>query len=202
MYRTFTKSLSEVNIEELMRTNHFKYVIVQAGRNYHFGFDLLDKVEHGCIFALIHSRDSESIDGWLVSKKLPEGVGDYSKCLTYEKQHTKGTGSHKKDCAINQHGKVSIFPGSISYSGGYDSYEGKGSSEGCSAAYGGLSHKASIDCSRKFNSSKVPVTRKQNLLVDSSEESFSYDEWTKNEENEFLASGSGKQQKLTYQFRL
>ncbi len=53
MYRIFTKSLSVVNIEELMRTNRFKYVIIQAGRFYHFGFDLLDEFEHGCIFALI-----------------------------------------------------------------------------------------------------------------------------------------------------
>jgi hypothetical protein len=193
MYRTLTKSLSVVNIEELMRTDHFKYVIMQADGNYYFGFDLLDEIERGCIFALIQSRDSESIDGWLVSKKLPEWVGDYSEWLTHEKQQANGTGSHKKDCEVDQHGKVSSIPGSISYSGGYDSYEGKGSSEGCSAAYGGLSNKASIDRSRKFNSSKVPVARKQNLLVESSEDSFSHDEWTKNEENEYLASRSGKQ---------
>jgi hypothetical protein len=176
MYRTFTKSLSVVNIEELMRTNCFKYVIMQAGGNNHFGFDLLDEIERGCIFALIHSRDSESIDGWLVSKKLPEWVEDYSEWLTYEKQHANGTGSHKKDCEVDQHGKVSSIPGYIIISGGCDSYEGKGSSEGCFAAYGGLSHKASNDRSRKFNSSKVPVARKQNLLVDSSEDSYSYDD--------------------------
>ncbi len=80
----------------------------------------------------------------------------------------------------------------------YDSYEGKGGSEGCSAAYEGLYHKASIDRSRKFNSSKVPFARKQNLLVDSSKDSFSYDEMTKNEENEYLASRSGKQQKTYF----
>jgi hypothetical protein len=78
MYRTFTKSLSVVNIEELMRTNRFKYVIIQAGGNDHFGFDLLDEIEHGCIFALIHSRDCASFDGWLVLKNLPEWVRGYS----------------------------------------------------------------------------------------------------------------------------
>jgi hypothetical protein len=71
-----------------MKTNRFKYVIIQAGGNYHFGFDLLDEIERGCIFTLIHhSRDTNPIIGWVVSKNLPEWVGDYSEWLTYEKQH-------------------------------------------------------------------------------------------------------------------
>jgi hypothetical protein len=118
-----------------MKTNCFKYVIIQAGGNDHFGFDLLDKIERGCIFALIHSRNTNSINGWVASKNLPEWVGDYSEWLTYEKQHAKDARSHHKECEVNLSGEVSSIPGSISYSGGYDSDEGKGSSEACSAAY-------------------------------------------------------------------
>jgi hypothetical protein len=46
-----------------MRTDCFKYVIIQASGNDHFGFDLLDEIERGCIFALIYSRDFACIDG-------------------------------------------------------------------------------------------------------------------------------------------
>jgi hypothetical protein len=91
--------------------------------------------------------------------------------------------SHHKKCEVNLSGEVFSIPCFINHSGGCDSDEGKGSSEACSAAYGGLSHKASIDHSRKFISSKVPVAHKQNFLDDSSKEKFSYDERTKNEEN-------------------
>jgi hypothetical protein len=69
--------------------DRFKYVIIQAGGNDHFGFDLLDEIERGCIFALIHSRDWAFIDGWLVSKNLPHWVRDYSEWLAYEKLHAK-----------------------------------------------------------------------------------------------------------------
>jgi hypothetical protein len=119
--RTFTKSFNVVNIEELMKTNRFKYVIIEAGGNYYFGFDLLDEIECGCIFALILSRDIDSINGWVVSKNLPEWVGDYSEGLTYEKQHANDTRSHHKECEVNLSGEVFSIPGSISYSGGFDS---------------------------------------------------------------------------------
>ena len=128
-----------------MRTNRFKYVIIQADGNDHFGFDLLDEIERGCIFALIHTRDSASIDGWLVSKNLPEWVKDYSQWLTYEKLHANSSRSHQKDFEVDQCGKEFSIPGSISYSGSFDSDEGKGTSEGCSAAYQCLTHKTSID---------------------------------------------------------
>jgi hypothetical protein len=198
MYRTFTKSLSVAKVEELMRTDRFKYVTIQAGGNDHFEFDLLDEIERGCIFALIHTRDSASIDGWLVSKNLPEWVGDYSQWLTYKKLHTNSSRSHHKDYELDQWGKEFSIPGSISYSGGFDSDEGKGSSEGCSAAYQGLSHKTSIDRSWKFISIKVPVAHKQNLSDDSSDANFLYDELTKHAEKEYLASRSGNRQKTYF----
>jgi hypothetical protein len=58
-----------------------------------------------------------------------------------------------------------------------------------------LTHKA-IGRSRKFSTNKAPVARKQNLS-DDSESTFLYDEKMKNKEIEYLASRSGKQQKLT-----
>jgi hypothetical protein len=137
MYGTFTKSLSVANIEEPMRMDRFKCVIIQAGVNDHFGFNLLDEIERGCIFALIHSRDSASNNGRLVSKNLSEWVGDYSQWLTYEKLHANCSRSHHKDYEVDQCGKEFSIPGSISYSGDFDSDEGKGSREGCSAAYQG-----------------------------------------------------------------
>ncbi len=128
-----------------------------------------------------------------MSKNLPEWVGDYSQWLTYEKLHANSSKSHHKDYEVDQRGKEFSIPGSISYSGGF-----KGSSEGCSAAYQGLSHKTSIDRSRKFISVKVPVACKKNLSHDSSEASFSYDEHTKHAGKEYLASRSGNQQKTSF----
>ncbi len=87
-------------------------------------------------------------------------MGDYSEWLAYEKQHANDARSHHKEREVNLSGEVFSIPGSISYFGSNDSDEGRGSSEACSAAYGGLSHNASIDRSRKFISSKVPVARK------------------------------------------
>ncbi len=143
-------------------------------------------------------RDPASIDGWQVSKNLPEWVGDYSQWLTYEKLHANHSRSHHKDYEVDQCGKEFSILGSISYSGGFDSDEGKGSSEGCSTAYQGLSHKISIDRSWKFISAKVPVAHKQNLSDDSSEASFSYDECTKHAKKEYLALRSGNQQKTYF----
>jgi hypothetical protein len=68
-----------------MTSDQFNYVIIQASDCY-FGFDLMDEVERGCIFALIHTKDTEGIIGWMVSKILPDWVGGYSDWLSYEKQ--------------------------------------------------------------------------------------------------------------------
>ncbi len=111
--------------------------------------------------------------------------------MTYEKLHANGTRSPHKDYEVDQRGNEFSIPGSIRYSGGFNSDEVKGCSEGYLAApYQGLSHKTSIDQSRKLISAKVPVARKQNFSDDSSEASFSYDECTKHAEKEYLASRS------------
>ena len=68
-----------------MTSDQFNYVIIQASDCY-FGFDLMDVVERGCIFALIHTKDTDGIIGWIVSKILPDWVGGYSDWLSYEKQ--------------------------------------------------------------------------------------------------------------------
>jgi hypothetical protein len=125
------------------------------------------------MFALIHSRNTDGINGWLVSKNLPEWLDDYSEWLTFEKQHANDTRTHQKQSEINLSGELISIPGSISDSrsnGGFDSDEGKASSEACSAANGGLTHKT-IDCSTKFRTIEAPVAHKQNLL-DDSEASF------------------------------
>ncbi len=57
----------------------------------------------------------------------------------------KGSRSTHKDYEVDQRGKESSIPGSISYSGGLDSNDNKGSNDGYSAPYQGLSHKTSID---------------------------------------------------------
>jgi hypothetical protein len=72
--RTFTKSLSVENIEDLMTTECVQYVIIQATISY-FGFDLLDEVEQARIFALIYTKATDFINGWMVSKVMPQWVG-------------------------------------------------------------------------------------------------------------------------------
>ncbi len=82
-WTTFTKRLSVANIEELMTTDHFQYVIIQAFDCY-FSFDLLDEIERACIFALIQTKATDAINGWIVFKILPQWVGGYSDWLLYE----------------------------------------------------------------------------------------------------------------------
>ena len=84
-YSNFTKSLSVKDIEELMATDDFNYLIIKSDDCY-FGFNLLDEVERGCIFSIIDSKSTDAIDGWMVSMSFPEWVGDHSDWMTYEGQ--------------------------------------------------------------------------------------------------------------------
>lgn len=111
--------MSVANIEKLMTSDQFNYVIIQASDCY-FGFDLMDVVERGCIFALIHTKDTEGIIGWMVSKILPDWVGGYSDWLSYEKQVAN-------DCSDNLN-KFGQIPVSMKGSGHYKSDDDKGSS--------------------------------------------------------------------------
>jgi hypothetical protein len=83
--RTFTKRLSVENIKDLMTTECVQYVIIQITDGY-FGFDLLDEVEQACIFALIYTKATDLIDGWMMLKVMPQWVGRYSDWLAFEKQ--------------------------------------------------------------------------------------------------------------------
>jgi len=113
--------LSVANIEELMSTDQFQYVIIQASDCY-FGFNLLDEIERACIFALIHTKsNADTIDGWMVSKFLPKWVGSYSDWLCYEKQSVNAFSVNSNEC-----GRI---PGSISYSGNFNNDETNGSSD-------------------------------------------------------------------------
>ena len=102
-----------------MTSDQFNYVIIQASDCY-FGFDLMDVVERGCIFALIHTKATEAIIGWMVSKILPDWVGSYSDWLSYEKQVVN-------DCSDNftQFGQIPDF---IKDCGHYKSDDDKESS--------------------------------------------------------------------------
>jgi hypothetical protein len=102
-----------------MTSDQFNYVIIPASDCY-FGFDLMDVVECGCIFALIHIKATEAIIGWMVSKILPDWVGGYSDWLSYEKQVVN-------DCSdnLNQFGQI---PDSIKDSGHNKSDGDNGSS--------------------------------------------------------------------------
>ncbi len=68
-----------------MTTECVQYVIIQATDSY-FGFNLLDEVEQACIFALIHTKGTDFINGWMVSKVMPQCVGSYSDWLAFKKQ--------------------------------------------------------------------------------------------------------------------
>ncbi len=70
-YWTFSKRLTVVKIKELMKTDHFKYVVVLTSQDVYFGFSLLEKAKCNCIFKMIHSSgDTGDIVGCLVSKNL------------------------------------------------------------------------------------------------------------------------------------
>jgi hypothetical protein len=73
------------DIEKLMSSDFVEYVIIQASDCY-FGFNLKDDIERAYIYALIHTNSTEAINGWMVSKVLPDWVGVYSEWLTYEKK--------------------------------------------------------------------------------------------------------------------
>ena len=102
-----------------MTSDQFNYVIIQASDCY-FGFDLMDVVEREYILALIHTKATEAIIGWMVSKILPDWVGSYSDWLSYEKQVVN-------DCSDNftQFGQI---PDSIKDCGHYKSDDDKESS--------------------------------------------------------------------------
>jgi hypothetical protein len=111
--------LSVANIEELMSTDQFQYVIIQASDCY-FGFNLLNEIECACIFALIHTKsNADTFDGWMVSKFLPKWVGSYSDWLCYEKQSVNAFSVNSNECGW--------IPGSISY-GNFNNDETNGSS--------------------------------------------------------------------------
>ena len=84
-FSNFTQRLSVKDIEELMDTDEFNYLIIKSDDCY-FGFNLLDEVERGCIFSIINSKSTHAVDGWLVSMSMPEWVGDHSDWMTYERQ--------------------------------------------------------------------------------------------------------------------
>ena len=116
--RTFTKRLSVENIKDLMTTECVQYVIIQATDSY-FGFDLLDEVEQACIFALIYTKATDFINGWMVLKVMPQWVGSYSDWLAFEKQVGKvSSGDQNQPWKILQ---------SVSYSGDVYTYEDKSS---------------------------------------------------------------------------
>ncbi len=89
-YRTFRKRFTVVKIKELMKTDLFKYVVVLTSQDVYFGFSLLEKAKCKCIFGIIHSgEDTGDIVGWLVSKNLPQWVGNYSDWLMVNKHPAK-----------------------------------------------------------------------------------------------------------------
>jgi hypothetical protein len=92
-----------------MTADYVQYVIIQATDNY-FGFDLLGEVEQACIFALIYTKGTDFINGWMVSKVMPQWVGSYSDWLAFEKQVGK--------VSSNQLWKI---PQSVSYFGDVNS---------------------------------------------------------------------------------
>ena len=116
--RTFTKRLSVENIKDLMTTECVQYVIIQATDSY-FGFDLLDEVEQACIFALIYTKATDFVNGWMVSKVMPQWVRSYSDWLAFEKQVGKVSSGDQ-----NQLWKI---PQSVSYSGDVYTDEDKSS---------------------------------------------------------------------------
>jgi hypothetical protein len=67
-----------------MTTECVQYVIIQATDNY-FGFDLLDEEEQAYIFALIYTKATDFVNGWMVSKVMPQWVRSYSDWLAFEK---------------------------------------------------------------------------------------------------------------------
>ncbi len=63
-------------VKELVKSDHFKYVVVLTREDLYFGFSLSEKAERRCIFEIILSvgDTGDHIVGWHVSKK-PASVG-------------------------------------------------------------------------------------------------------------------------------
>jgi hypothetical protein len=78
-------------VKELMKSDHFNYVVVLPSENLYFSFSLSEKAERKCIFEIIHygGDTGDHIVGWLVSKNLPQWVGNYSDLLMLNKDPTK-----------------------------------------------------------------------------------------------------------------
>ncbi len=74
-----------------MKSDHFKYVVVLTSEDLYFGFSLSEKAERRFIFEVIRSGEDtvDHIVGWLVSKILPQWVGNYSDWLMLNKDPTK-----------------------------------------------------------------------------------------------------------------
>jgi hypothetical protein len=164
--------LSVANIEELMTTDHFQYVIIQALDCY-FSYDLLDEIECACIFALIQTKATDAINGWMVSKILPQWAGGYSDWLLYEKQFANVSSSDNNEC-----GQI---PDSIIYSGGFDSDEVKGSSKADSS-----------------DSDEVKGSSKVDSSDSDSKECFTYNYHSKIEEKKLFGLRPGKQKKSIF----
>jgi hypothetical protein len=54
-----------------MTTECVQYVIIQATDSY-FGFDLLKEVDQACILALIYTKATDFVHGWMLSKVMPQ----------------------------------------------------------------------------------------------------------------------------------
>ncbi len=78
-------------VKELVKSDHFKYVVVLTREDLYFGFSLSEKTERRCIFEIILSGgyNRDHIVGRLVSKNLPQWVGNYSEWLMSNKDPTK-----------------------------------------------------------------------------------------------------------------
>jgi hypothetical protein len=78
-------------VKELVKSDHFKYVVVLTREDLYFGFSLSEKAERRCISGIILSGGDtgDHIVGWLISKNLPQWVGNYSDWLMSNKDPTK-----------------------------------------------------------------------------------------------------------------
>ncbi len=78
-------------VKELVKSDHFKYVVVLTREDLYVGISLSEKAERRCIFEILLSGGDtyDHIVGWLVSKNLPQWVGNYSDWLMSNKDPTK-----------------------------------------------------------------------------------------------------------------
>jgi hypothetical protein len=78
-------------VKELVKSDHFKYVVVLTREDLYFVFFLSEKAKCRCIFESIFSGGDtgDYIVGWLVSKNLPQWVGNYSDWIMLNKDPTK-----------------------------------------------------------------------------------------------------------------